>query len=90
MQKPGNDYNSLAVNIFSIISQHCYFADSVIQTQSKRINKTPATISAADLDVLAPRIGGSVAMFTNPEKGQQVEMAIKDLNTAEGSEALRG
>ena len=79
MQKQTSDYNALANKIFVIVAEHCYFPDSVVQTQCKRINKTPATLSTSDLAVLAARIGNSVAMFTNPEKGLLVEESLKHL-----------
>ncbi len=74
------EYNALALQIYTIIKAFCYFPTAIIKTQCKRINKTPGTISANDLAVLAPEIGRSVAMFTNPLKGQEVEKAISALN----------
>lgn len=82
MINPANtsdNYNDLAKKIFDIVAVHCKFPAAVVATHCKAINRTPQTITPADIHTLAPKIGNAVAMFTNPIKGQQVETAILQL-----------
>jgi hypothetical protein len=71
------DYNYLALQLYELVKKFCYFPHAIIKTQCKRINKTPGTVTVEDLPVLAPWIGKSVATFTNPIKGEEVEKEIR-------------
>lgn len=73
------NYNDLAKKLHMIIIKYCNFPDAIIKTQCKRVDKTPATITPADLEKLAPLIGRSVLNFTNPEKGEAAEKEIRQL-----------
>ncbi len=74
-----SDYNALAQKLFVIVKKHICFPQAILTTQFKRINKTAQEIAQEDIPVLASCIGGSVANFTNPDKGQEVEKAILEL-----------
>jgi hypothetical protein len=71
-----DNYNDLCRRIYDIISVHCRFAEAVIQTHCKHIQRTPQNLTREDLTALAPKIGYAVGMFTNPVKGKEVEDSI--------------
>ncbi len=74
-----SDYNELAQKLFIIVKKYICFPQAILTTQFKRINKTAQEVAQEDIPMLASGIGGSVANFTNPEKGQEVEQAILEL-----------
>lgn len=74
------EYNELGQKIANIVSSYCYFANAIIRTQCKRMNKASTEINKEDLLQLSSWIGSAVAAFTNPVKGQEVEKAILQLN----------
>lgn len=74
-----DDYNELAQKLFAILKKHIHYPQAILKTQFKRINKTTQDVSREDMQVLAFQIGCSVANFTNPGKGKEVEAEILEL-----------
>ncbi len=74
-----SDYNELAQKLYLILKEHIHYPQAILKTQFKRINKTVLNVSQEDLQALATQIGKSVANFTNPNKGREVEKAISEL-----------
>jgi hypothetical protein len=83
--KNSEGYNTLAQAIFDIVARYCNFPAAIVATHCKAIQKTPHTITPADLPTLAPRIGDAVARFTNPVKGETVRSQILELEKSPGA-----
>lgn len=66
----------LAQQIITVMKVHCSMPGPILETQCKRLNKSPNSLTAGDLAALAPILGQSVAMFTNPDKGKLVTDAV--------------
>jgi hypothetical protein len=70
------DINALSQKILEVIANYSHFPLPILKAQSKRMGRTPADLTAADLPELAGYIGKSIADFSNPVKGGEVKEAI--------------
>lgn len=81
---PKFGYNELAQKIYDLVSLYCKFPGPIMETQCKRLKKSPLTITEDDVPTLAAYIRMSVANFTNPQKGERVEADILKLQNRAG------
>ena len=68
--------NELAKALQDLVARYTVFPGPIVNAQCKHIGKSPATITREDLPRLAPYIAKAVALFANPEKAKELEVAI--------------
>ena len=77
---PDEELNPLARTVVELMKRHTAFAPTILKAQCKHIGRTTASLSAADLPLIAPYLGRAVALFSNPQKGRELEQAIGRLS----------
>jgi hypothetical protein len=68
--------NELGAMINELLKRYTIFPTPILVAQCKFIGTTPGTVKKEDLAKLAPYIGRAVALFSNPEKGRELEKAV--------------
>jgi len=71
--------NELSKKIIEVVARYSYFPLPILRAQSKRLGKSPETVTADDLPQLAEFIGKSIGDFSNPAKAQEAKPAILNL-----------
>jgi hypothetical protein len=68
--------SALAAAIREVLIKYTRLPDAIIGAQCRSLGKTPEMIVASDIPVLAEKIAGALALFTNPAKGAMAKQEI--------------